>query len=168
MPKAPTYVDQYLQRFYKRVHAKLVLIQKKAASGLVSNQDAMKAITGLKPLTEHVNQFHHEYLCLRGLQRLKKLHPDLEWHWQSTNTGSATEADLEGRDAHNKLIVAAECSASIEAKGTLRDRMNSALEKLSTIKASHRYYFALEAKMAAAANNRAETKGYRISVMRLM
>lgn len=120
MPKASAYVDQYLQRFYQKVRVKLALIERHAKSGRGSNEEAIKAIVGLKPLTENVNQFHHEYLCLRALQKLKRLYPGLKWQWQPTSTGTGSEADLEGRDDGNRLVVAAECSASIEPKGTLR------------------------------------------------
>ncbi len=59
-------------------------------------------------------------------------------------------------------MVAAECSASIEPKGTLRQRMNETLDKLAKIKASARYYFTMTREMEQAANYRAESKKHRI------
>ena len=167
MPKAPAYVDQYLQRFYKRVQARLAVIEKQAKSGRGSNKNAISAIAGLKPLTDDVNQFHHEYLCLRALQKLKRMHPELARQWFPTDTRSGSEADLEGRDASGRLVVAAECSASIGPKGSLRERMNVTLAKLSKINSKNRYYFVTGAKMATAASNRARSKGHRIIAMKL-
>jgi hypothetical protein len=167
MPKAPAYVYQYLQRLYKRVQARLAVIETHAKSGKGGNENAIRAIVSLKPLTDDVNQFHHEYLCLRALQKLKRMHPELAWQWHPTDTGSGSEADLEGRDARGRLVVAAECSASIEPKGSLRERMNVTLMKLSKIRCKNRYYFVTGTKMETAARNRAKSKGHRITAMRL-
>jgi hypothetical protein len=73
---------------------------------------------------------------------------------------------LEGREGRH-LLVAAECTASVEAKGTLRDRMNKTLEKLIKIKARYRYYFVATKKMETAARNRVVSGEYKIEVVRL-
>ena len=162
MPKAPSHVDQHLNRFYKRVKGKLAAIEATAKHGKADNKLALDALGKLKPLTEYINQFHHEYVCIQALRRLKKEHPDLGWNWFPSNTGGSDAADIEGRDRSGKLIVAAECSASIEPKGTLRQRMNDTLAKLSKIKAAKRYYFTKNKEMEQAANNKAELMKYRI------
>jgi hypothetical protein len=81
MPKAPSHVDQHLNRFYKRVKGKLAVIEATAKRGQIDNMLALDALGKLKPLTEYVNQFHHEYVCIQALRRLKKEHADLEWCW---------------------------------------------------------------------------------------
>lgn len=167
MPKAPTHVDQHLNRFYTRVKSKLVTIEAAAKQGRTDNKLALDALGKLKPLTEYVNQFHHEYVCIQALRKLKREHPDLEYIWYPSNTGGGEAADIEGRDAKGKLIVAAECSASIEPKGKLRQRMNETLAKLAKIKAVKRFYFTKNKEMEQAANNRAEAMKYRITAYRV-
>lgn len=167
LPKAPTDLKEYREKFFARLQQSLVRIQEAASNGTTSLTAALKAVEHLKPLSEHVNQAHHEALCLAALEWLRLKHDCLVWFWQPTNTGNKDEADVEGRDNEGNVIVAAECSASIAAKGTLRDRMNSTLEKLDKLSAKHRYYFVVNEDMRSSAENRMNKYGHDIVVQRL-
>ena len=165
--EAPRNIEAHKKEYFAKIHKSLSRIENIAGRGKISFNGALKAIKELKPLYEDVNQAHHEILCLAALQYLKDIYGNLKWFWHPTSTGTGEEADLEGRDENGKLIVAAECSASIKAKGTLRVRMNLSLEKLHGLQVRQRYYFVVNEDMKASAKNRTVNYGYDINVERI-
>ncbi|MFC1787281.1 hypothetical protein ACFLY8_04550 [Halobacteriota archaeon] len=167
MPEVPKDIKAYQERFFTQLRQSLANIETIARDGKVSMAAALIAVGRLKPFTEHINQAHHEALCFIAVQWLQNIYKDLEWSWQPTSTGAKDEADVEGRDNDGTLVVAAECSASIAAKGALRKRMNSTLEKLSELPANHKYYFVATEAMTSAAENRVKKIGYSIIVKQL-
>ena len=78
MSQAPQDIGIYEQSLYEKLQRSLTQIETLAKSGQTSRQSALKAIEGLKPLTEDINQGHHKALCITSLKWLKKEHQGLQ------------------------------------------------------------------------------------------
>ena len=157
MENAPSSIAEAKAELFSELGPQLDRIASAARSGLESPSAALHSVALLKPLYEHVNQAHHKALCIVALETLVARHPGLIWRWNPTNKGRGTEADLEGRAITGSLVVAVECSASIDARGTSGQRMKTTLDKLASMDATSRYYFTATEQLYQSALRRVTT-----------
>ena len=116
-------------------------------------------------VAEDLNQIQHEYLILRGIKWLlsEGFGSDVDWEWNPRQTGSAMEPDLRGRRCGN-VIVSAEATASESPIGTVDQRMQKTLSKLSQFE-GQKFYFVATETMAQRAKTKVAKSGWPIKVV---
>jgi len=152
------------------VHSLLAGVRPLVATTPNSAPEGVKIILQLRDLAyENLNQISHEFLIIlaaRWLATSIAVPSDADWYWNPRQTGDYSEPDLQAR-VREKIIVSAEATTSVSARGTIADRMVATIEKLRQIPGK-RYYFVRTENMAMAARAAIKARGWRITVVCLM
>jgi len=117
---------------------------------------------------ENLNQIQHEAMILRAawsLQRTDLAGEELEWYWNPRQTGGAEEPDLRGAIA-GRIEVSAEITTSERPVGTIDQRMETTLKKLSAMPGKRIYFVRTEA-MEERARAKIDKTNFQIEVRRI-
>jgi hypothetical protein len=163
----PVDLDKYEVEFYKRVNGEVERIRK-----IVNDGDRVKCLlelrvkNGKEPSAyENINQYPHEWACIKALEYLQRKHPGpaLKWRW---NPRTGRGLDITAAD-DGGIIVAAECTTVTKPYKSLIERIRFAVDKLCGTGAPKTYLFVLNEEVEAEVKNIVSTTGVivrRISV----
>jgi hypothetical protein len=147
----------------------LATVQRVAATPVVTVEGGIAVLKKLRAeVYEDLNQIQHEFMVICAAEWLlahERCPPDTIWSWNPRQTGRGDEPDLCGEHG-GTVVISAEITTSVEAKGKIDSRMRDTLRKLSSM-IGQRFYFTASPAMCQRARTKILKGGWSIEAVYL-